>query len=278
MDGAGAQGLPRILLVFGVLLLLAGALSVAYAVLQNWWLEQDRNPLSQGTVPLSLPDGLEETTQPIVTDSPPLPAGSIAEGTGSTPAVTTTADPAAQPVITAALEPTAQPPVYPAPVQIRIPALSVTRSIIQAPRVRNSQTGSWTWNVDRLFRQGRRDLVGHLEGSASPGQAGNMILAGHNYGYGVNGVFVRLGRLKPGQKIHVVNKTGETFTYLIVEVERVKWRGNEAEQLAKHWEYLSFTGPERLTLMTCGGADFEPFPERIYVVAEPQASGSANSP
>ncbi len=257
-----AQGVARILLGFGALLLLAAALGATYAALQNWLAEQDRNLLAQESTPLPTLGGTEGEAEPSpsVAVLPPL-------GTPGSTAVVGT-EPEITPV----------PASYPAPVQIRIPALGITRSIIKAPRVRNRETGAWTWNVDRLIRQGRPDLVGHLEGSAKPGETGNMILAGHNFGYGVNGVFVRLGQLKPGQKIRVVNKEGETFTYVIVEVERIKWQGNKARQLAKHWKYLAVDGPERLTLMTCGGADFEPFPERIYVAAEPQANSTANSP
>jgi LPXTG-site transpeptidase (sortase) family protein len=137
------------------------------------------------------------------------------------------------------------------------------------PRVRDKKTGAWTWNTNRLFRSGRSDLVGHWEGSASPGQAGNTILVGHNYGYGFNGVFVSLTRLKRGSKVYVVNKAGQTFTYQVKSVTRVKWRTKSFGELTKHLSFLSPGGSERLTLVSCAGANFEPFPERVYVVAEP---------
>ena len=256
-----AQGIAKMLLGLGALLLLAAALGATYAGLQNWLREQDRYLLAQGATPLPVLSATDKASEPAPAVATLSPIGT----------------PESTAVVVTEPEPSPVPAAYPAPVQVRIPALGITRSIVKAPRVRNRETGAWTWNVDRLLRQGRPDLVGHLEGSANPGEAGNMILAGHNFGYGVNGVFVRLGQLKPGQKIRVVNKDGETFIYVIVEVERVKWQGNKARQLAKHWKYLAFDGPERLTLMTCGGADFEPFPERIYVVAEPQEGDTANS-
>jgi LPXTG-site transpeptidase (sortase) family protein len=154
-------------------------------------------------------------------------------------------------------------------VQIRIPALGVTRSIVRLPRVHDSRSGGWTWNTKSLFRSGRSDLVGHSEGSAYPGQEGNMILVGHNYGYGYNGVFVRLGSLRPGQKVYVVNQVGQTFAYQVTSVNRVKWRQKDFGELTQHLRFLSPSGAQRVTLVSCAGADFEPFPERVYVVAEP---------
>lgn len=136
-------------------------------------------------------------------------------------------------------------------------------------RSRDRRTGAMTWNTKTLFRSGRKDLVGHSEGSANPGEAGNMILVGHNYGYGFNGVFVRLNRLKPGGKVYVVNSAGQTFTYKVKTVEKVKWRRKNFGELTQHLSFLSSGGSERLTLVSCSGADVEPFPERIYVVAEP---------
>jgi LPXTG-site transpeptidase (sortase) family protein len=111
--------------------------------------------------------------------------------------------------------------------------------------------------------------VGHSEGSAYPGQEGNMILIGHNFGYGHNGVFVRLGRLKTGSKVYIIDKAGQKRTYRVTEVKRVKWRRKSLGELTQHLSFLATSGPERLTLVSCSGANVEPFPERIYVVAEP---------
>ncbi len=92
---------------------------------------------------------------------------------------------------------------------------------------------------------------------------------GHNYGYGYNGVFVSLGRLRPGNKVSVVNQGGQTHTYEVKSVKRLRWRDGSLGVLTQHLAYLATGGDERLTLVSCAGADVEPFPERIYVVAEP---------
>jgi LPXTG-site transpeptidase (sortase) family protein len=164
--------------------------------------------------------------------------------------------------------PTPTPPPAP-PVQIRIPAIGVTRSIVELPQTKDPKTGAWTLDVSVLFRSAGKDLVGHWAGSASPGQEGNMILVGHNYGYGTTGVFLKLGRLKAGQEVQIVDEAGETFVYRVRTVEHVPWRDKDLDELRQHAAFLAMDGPERLTLVTCGGANRAPFPERIYVVADP---------
>jgi LPXTG-site transpeptidase (sortase) family protein len=230
------------LIITGALLLLGAAAYAAYTLLSGWLMEQDRYVLNRDIAPLFILDG----------STPP-------------------ANPATEPSGVSSLHPSADVSLaQPSPpVQIRIPALHLKRSIIELPLTRNPRTGAWTRDLDTLFRSRRRDRVGHWGGSAYPGQAGNTILVGHNYGYGYQAVFVRLGRLKAGQEVQVVNGEGEIFTYEVKTVDRVKWWRKDLEEARQHSGFLAPGGPERLTLVTCGGASVEPFPERIYVVAEP---------
>ncbi|MGD8624983.1 MAG: class F sortase [Anaerolineae bacterium] len=243
------RALANLLFFLGGLALLAAAAYAGYSALNTWLMGQDRYLRGDGLAALAVP---AMTWTPSPTPTPTLP-----------PTHTPTPTPIATPTPT----PTPTPP--PAPIQIRIPALGVTRSIIPLPRVRDRVTGAYTWNTDILFRSGRSDLVGHWQGSAYPGQQGNMILAGHNYGYGYNGVFVRLGSLRLGQKIYVVNQAGQTFTYQVERVQRLRWRDQDPASIGDHFEFLAPRSTERLTLVSCAGADFEPFPERVYVVAYP---------
>lgn len=253
--GRVARLISNLIFAVAILLLLAAASYAGYTLMNTWLMVQNRYMASNDIAPLAIPS---MTWTPSLTPSPtPLPTH------------TATPTPPATPTPTPTPTATPPPPPPPAPVQVRIPAIGVQRSIISLPRKRDRQTGAWTWNTDRLFRAGRSDLVGHWVGSAFPGQDGNMILVGHNYGYGYNGVFVRLGSLKKGQKIYVVNKAGQTFTYRVESVERVKWRRQTFGELTKHLKYLSPGNEEQITLVSCAGADIEPFPERIYVVAKP---------
>jgi hypothetical protein len=243
------RAISTILFSCAALLMLVALGYASYSMLNTWLMGQQRYLRADQVAGLSVP-AMTWTPSPTPT---------------ATPVPTHTATPT--PIPTPTPTPTPTPP--PAPVQIRISALGVTRSIIKLPRVRDRRTGGWTWNTSQLFRRGRSDLVGHWEGSKYPGQQGNTILVGHNYGYGYNGVFVHLGRLRRGHKVSVVNQAGQTYTYEVKSVQRLKWRDGSLGLLTQHLAYLATGGAERLTLVSCAGADFEPFPERIYVVAEP---------
>lgn len=243
---------------------------------RNWYLVADEPGLfvvrDQSWIRLPTATSTPQP-QPTYTPQPPnaaLPPRSVSisptapllTGT-STPALpppTPTPDPSGQPTAVVAL---------PAPVYIRIPAIGVKRSVVELPLTQNSRTGAWTRDTRRLFRGAGKDLVGHWVGSASPGQEGNLILVGHNYGYGYNGVFRRLGMLKAGQQIYVANAAGRTFTYEVTTVKRVNWRRKNADEVAQHLPFLDLGGAERLTLVTCSGANVAPFPARLYVVAKP---------
>jgi LPXTG-site transpeptidase (sortase) family protein len=241
--------LSAVLSVLGVLFLLAAAIYAGYARLNTWLMSQDLYLVSDDILPLAAPAATRPGS-PTATPSPHY-------------------TPTSAPILSVAPPPSPTPqPLSPA-VQIRIPAIGVTRSIVELPRIRDDRTGAWTWDTKSLFRSGRSDLVGHWQGSANPGQAGNMVLVGHNYGYGYNGVFVQLGRLKAGQQVILVNKAGQTFTYEVKSVNHVKWKEQDLAELTQHLQFLALGGDEHLTLVSCAGADLEPFPERVYVVAEP---------
>lgn len=242
----GLRQLSSTLMALGVLLLLVGISYAAHQLLSQWLAGKDRHLAVRAAI-VSIPSAASPTSNEPST----LPA---------MPAIT--------PISKATPEASPMPGPYRA-VRLRIPALNINRSIVNLPRIEDARTGAWTRNVESLFRPGRKDLVGHWEGSAYPGQEGNMILVGHNYGQGFNGVFQRLGRLQVGQKVYVTDEAGQTFTYRVTTVQQLKWKEKHSQELATHWKYLSPDGPERLTLVTCAGAQFEPFPQRIYVVAEP---------
>lgn len=196
-----------------------------------------------------------------VTRGPPPTA--IPSPVEPTPTLTPTLAPTPTPA------PSPSPTPLPGPVRIRIPAIGVDRSIVEVPLAYDARSHTWQRDYDRLFRRGKPDLVGHIDRSASPGQPGNTILVGHNYGYGVTGVFLRLGRLKVGQQVEVVNSAGQSFAYQVTDVISVRWTKKSEQELLSHQSYLAVEGAERLTLVTCGGSSWAPFPNRVYVVAVP---------
>lgn len=269
-----ARLLSFVLLTVGGILLLTALLYLASVRLNTWLLAQDRYLLVEAAGPLP-PEGAVSTAelvfgskaQPVSSASPPGPSPSQTPS----PSASALPDPTsgAQPDSTST--PTALPtatPLPPAPVRIRIPAIGVDRSIIELPLTYDKRRRTWTRDLDQLLRTRGKDVVGHWGGSAYPGHAGNTILVGHNFGYGYNAVFIYLDRLKAGTQVRLVDAVGQTFSYRVTEVARVPWRRKDMQELAQHQAYLATDGPERLTLVTCGGAIWAPFPVRIYVVAE----------
>jgi len=289
----------RVLIVFGVLLLVASMAFATHPLLKGWIIGQDRYLMGGDVAPLPVatmnwmvssrisatpwPTALRRPTAtpvagtipiPTLYPSPSVTSGPAPMGTpvsvlgdGPVPDFSPTA--AALPSPTAPLAPVPTSGSPPPPVKIRIPSLDIKRSVIHLARESDGSMGVQTWNTEKLFRSGRKDQVGHSEGSAYPGEEGNMILVGHSYGNGYGGVFVRLARLKVGHKVHVINSAGERFTYEVKTIKKVKWRRKNSGELAQHLSFLSSGGAERLTLVSSSSANAEPFPDRVYVVAEP---------
>jgi len=78
--------------------------------------------------------------------------------------------------------------------------------------------------------------VGHIEGTAEPGDGGNVGIAGHRDGY-----FRRLKNVRPGQRVQIVTRTGR-WDY-VVDRTRIVDPG-AVEVLARQDE-------PTLTLVTC---------------------------
>ena len=220
---------------------------------------------------------MSATGPPAWSTSNPSPAPSTSAELGTAPIANPTPAPSVSPAAGASPTPYLLPTQGPLPttapsrvgVRIRIPAIGVERSIVEVPLTYDSHSRSWTRDYGQLLPRGRPDLVGHLAESASPGQRGNTILVGHNYGYGVNAVFLRLGQLRVGHQVEIVNASGQTYNYRVTDVASIPWTKKDQQELLRHQAYLSTDGPERLTLVTCSGSSWAPFPQRVYVVAVP---------
>jgi hypothetical protein len=181
-----------------------------------------------------------------------------------------TPEPTAIPPTAGATElPASNPIVY-----IEIPGLQIKRAVVPVG-LRADGSGAMVWDTDAIFATNNRpDLVGHLVGSGYPGQGGNVILIGHNYNqvdYGWEGVFVNIKTLQAGHRIIIRGEDGREYTYIVELVKQVPWRSGNANELEKHFKYLGPVKSERLTLVTCGGANIWPFPARVYVIAAPEA-------
>lgn len=115
--------------------------------------------------------------------------------------------------------------------------LVVPRLNLDAP-VTLSPIENQTWKVDHLGT----DLIGHLEGTAPPGSASNIVLAAHvTVDSGVYGPFADLASLQPGDEIYVYYGE-EIFAYTIDDYQTV-------DRTAIEVTHPTNTG--RVTLITC---------------------------
>ena len=88
--------------------------------------------------------------------------------------------------------------------RLAIPRLGLDTPVLFAP------LENQTWRVSHLGQ-----LVGHLEGTASPGSNSNMVLAGHvTLAAGVYGPFANLNQLAPGDVV-LVYENDKVFQYVI---------------------------------------------------------------
>jgi sortase A len=100
-------------------------------------------------------------------------------------------------------------PVRPA-TRLVIPALGVDAPVVLI----GLQNG--TWAVDQLTQE-----VGHLQGTASPGDASNVAIAGHvTLAQGGDGPFRSLAQLKQGDDV-IVFAGEQPFRYLVEQVRVV---------------------------------------------------------
>jgi len=221
----------------------------------------------------------EVLIQPTLTPASDQPATQIAETPPDLQPISThTAISETQiaATITAALTPTHAPvsPSQPV-VRLKIPNINVDRAVVDIGMV-PGKNGGMQWDSDSLFAtNSRQDLVGHLDGSALPGESSNIVLVGHNYDWGIfqwNGVFYNVKRLKPGDKIILFSQGGQRRVYRVDKVKQIPFNNNgNEEELFKHFKHMGPTESERLTLVTCGGANLWKWNKRVYVIASPQS-------
>jgi len=130
-----------------------------------------------------------------------------------------------------------------------IPAMGLDAPVTLAPIV------GGTWEVEHLGT----DMVGHLAGTASPGDGSNVVLAAHvTVAHNVYGPFAGMGRLQPGDDI-IVYDGDLSYTY-IVDSRRL------VERTDVHIAYPSDTG--QVTLITCSNWSDEQdsYQQRLIVV------------
>ncbi len=190
------------------------------------------------------------------TEPPPVPPATAPPPAPSAPAILPTATKTA-PVLPAptalALPPfpvaETQPGASHWATRLVIPSLGVDAPVLPAPIEGD------TWKVDHLDQ-----AVGHLERTAGPGEAGNIVLAGHITlaPDGRAGPFINLGNLTKGNKV-IVYRGDRAFTYEVDYMDTVQ---------PSDVEVTYPTEQARLTLLTCLNYDrrLEHYADRLVVV------------
>ena len=156
-------------------------------------------------------------------------------------------------------------------VRVVIPSINIDRAVVRVEQYVDG-SGQMQWNTDSLFATNDRlDLVGQLATSVNPGDGSNIVLIGHNYNLGWNAwgaVFLNLKKMQPGDQILLYTENGSQYSYVVEEVVEVPWVYKDASELERHRSLLWPTPDERVTLVTCGGANIGIWSARIYVVAK----------
>jgi len=134
--------------------------------------------------------------------------------------------------------------------RIVIPAIDVDAPAVVIP-IRNG-----TWDVEQITHE-----VGHLQGTASPGDKSNVVIAGHiTLTAGGYGPFRGLAQLQPGDEVLIYVGDQEVYVYKVDSLKTVE---------ATDIEVTYPTTEPILTLITC--INWDPvqgrYNDRLVVVA-----------
>jgi sortase A len=206
---------------------------------------------------------LPASTEARATEAPSLPApteppavNTPSQVITSAPSPTAMAEPQIEQAIESPIRANSPLPERPA-TRLVIPAMELDVPVIVSPIVNQ------TWKVDDLGK----DFVGHLEGTASPGDPSNVVLAGHvTIAPNVYGPFAGLGKLKAGDSI-ILYTDNQSYTYIVDYRQLV-------ERTDIHVAYPSDTA--QVTLITCSNWSDElgAYQQRLIVVGHLENAGS----
>jgi Sortase domain len=128
-----------------------------------------------------------------------------------------------------------------APVGLTIPAIGVRTRLIRLGLTR----------AGALQVPGSFHVAGWYDRSPRPGATGSAIIAGHIDSVAGPGVFFRLGRLRPGERVYVRRADGSLAVFRVTSVRLYR-----KDRFPTAVVYGPAAGPQ-LRLITCGGT-FDP--------------------
>lgn len=200
---------------------------------------QPAGPSATEALPAALPESITSVTSPMAVESNPQPES----------------EPQLETFIESPIRASSPLPERPA-TRLVIPAMDLDIPVTISP------IADQTWQVDHLGQ----DLVGHLEGTASPGDLSNVVLAGHvTVAHNVYGPFAGLGQLKSGDPI-ILYAGDQSFTY-IVDYRKLVDRTDVKVAFPTH--------TAQVTLITCSNWSDElgAYEQRLIVVGHLAGEG-----
>jgi sortase A len=146
------------------------------------------------------------------------------------------------------------------PSRLVIPAIKVDTPVVELGW-KTSKTASGSifseWDVADY-------AAGWHKNSSVPGEAGNVVMSGHNNILG--SVFRELDQLKAGDQLEVF-AGGTEYTYAVDEVLILPEKHASEQQRKANVKYIQETPDDRLTLVSCWPRDDNT--HRIVVIAKP---------
>ena len=105
--------------------------------------------------------------------------------------------------------------------------------------------------------------AGWFTGAPTPGEVGPAVIVGHVRWAGRDGVFAKLPRLRPGDRISVERKDGSTAAFTVTRVQEVAKTEFPSDAVYGDIDHAG------LRLITCGGLDprTRKFEENVVVFA-----------
>lgn len=207
------------------------------------------------------------------------PAPSATAVPSAISAAPVTAAPVTAPAVAA---PTAAPPSAFAgpvePVRIAIPDLKIDAKVVPMGwEVVQTAAGPVSqWVIPKYE-------AGHHINSAGLGEAGNLVISGHNNIFGevfkpISLAWDNDARVKvddftdrsdilDGRRIDLFDAQGKQYSYAVTEFYRLKDTGVSQAQRLANGQYMLPTGDERVTIVTCWPPTNNT--HRLVVVAEP---------
>lgn len=223
------------------------------------------------TATRALPTATATQPQTVATDpvAPALAEPAAAQPSPAAPLPSPTQAPASTPTLPAAGT---------QPVRLVIPDLKIDTKVVPMgwETIQTADGPRSEWVIPKYE-------AGHHINSALLGQPGNLVISGHNNIYGqvfkpisfawdndrrikVDDFTDRSGVLN-GQRVEVLDATGQAYTYVIEEFYRLRDTGVPLQQRIANGRFMQPTQDTRLTLITCWPPTNNT--HRLVVIARP---------